>query len=78
MVSGNQSRAKEIVATRAQEESFFSRFNPGLIEGSIFESIEHARSEIFNYIEGYFNRIGLHSGLGKSSLDARKTVKLEK
>ena len=44
--------------------SFFSRFKAELIEGGIFESIEQARSEIFSYIEGYYNRIRRHSSLG--------------
>ena len=48
----------------AQAESFFSRFKAELLEGGVFEDIEQARSEIFSYIEGYYNRIRLHSGLG--------------
>jgi transposase InsO family protein len=48
----------------AQAESFFSRFKAELIEGGVFEDIEQARSEIFSYIEGYYNRIRLHSSLG--------------
>lgn len=48
----------------AQAESFFSRFKTELIEGGVFESVEQARSEIFSYIEGYYNRIRRHSSLG--------------
>jgi len=51
----------------AQAESFFSRFKAELIEGGVFEDIEHARSEIFSYIEGYDNRTRLHSSLGYKS-----------
>ena len=51
----------------AQAESFFSRFKTELIEGGAFENIEQARSEIFSYIEGYYNRVRLHSGLGYQS-----------
>jgi transposase InsO family protein len=51
----------------AQAESFFSRFKSELIEGGAFEDIEQARSEIFSYIEGYYNRVRLHSGLGYQS-----------
>ena len=47
--------------------SFFSRFKAELVEGGIFESVEDARSEVFSYIEGYYNRIRLHSGLGYQS-----------
>jgi putative transposase len=51
----------------AQAESFFSRFKAELLEGGIFESIEQAQSEIFSYIEGYYNRVRLHSSLGYKS-----------
>jgi putative transposase len=51
----------------AQAESFFSRFKAELVEGGVFEDIEQARSEIFSYIEGYYNRVRLHSGLGYKS-----------
>lgn len=60
----------------AQAESFFSRFKAELIEGGVFESIEEARSEIFSYIEGYYNRVRLHSGLGyKSPLEFEMDLK---
>ena len=48
----------------AQAESFFSRFKTELMEGGVFEDVEQARSEIFSYIEGYYNRVRLHSSLG--------------
>jgi hypothetical protein len=48
----------------AQAESFFSRFKTELIEGGAFSSLDEARSEIFSYIEGYYNRRRLHSGIG--------------
>lgn len=51
----------------AQAESFFSRFKAELMENGIFEDIEQARSEIFSYIEGYYNRVRLHSSLGYKS-----------
>ncbi len=51
----------------AQAESFFSRLKAELVENGIFESVEDARSEVFTYIEGYYNRIRLHSGLGYKS-----------
>lgn len=51
----------------AQAESFFSRFKAELLEGGVFEDIEQARSEIFSYIEGYYNRVRLHSSLGYQS-----------
>ena len=51
----------------AQAESFFSRFKAELMEGGAFEDVEQARSEIFSYIEGYYNRVRLHSSLGYQS-----------
>ena len=60
----------------AQAESFFSRFKTELIEDGVFEDIEQARSEIFSYIEGYYNRIRLHSSLGyKSPLEFEMELK---
>jgi transposase InsO family protein len=62
----------------AQAESFFSRFKAELVEGGIFESVEDAKSEVFSYIEGYYNRIRLHSGLGyQSPLEFEKQLKLK-
>ena len=62
----------------AQAESFFSRFKAELIEGGIFESIEQARTEIFSYIEGYYNRIRRHSSLGYlSPLEFEKQWKIK-
>ena len=51
----------------AQAESFFSRFKAELVEGGVFEDLEQARIEIFSYIEGYYNRVRLHSSLGYKS-----------
>ena len=48
----------------AQAESFFSRFKAELIEGGAFADLDEARSEIFTYIEGYYNRFRIHSSLG--------------
>ncbi len=62
----------------AQAESFFSHFKAELVEGGIFESVEDAQSEVFSYIEGYYNRIRLHSGLGyKSPLEFEKELKIK-
>jgi transposase InsO family protein len=60
----------------AQAESFFSRFKTELMEGGVFEDLEQAQSEIFSYIEGYYNRVRLHSGLGyKSPLEFELELK---
>jgi len=61
----------------AQAESFFSRFKTELVEGGIFETVAEARAESFSYIEGYYNRIRLHSGLGyKSPMDYERELKI--
>jgi putative transposase len=60
----------------AQAESFFSRFKTELMEDGVFEDLEQARSEIFSYIEGYYNRVRLHSSLGyKSPLEFELELK---
>lgn len=62
----------------AQAESFFSRFKAEPIKGGIFESVEQAKSEIFSYIEGYYNRLRRHSSLGYSSpLEFEKQLKIK-
>jgi transposase InsO family protein len=62
----------------AQAESFFSRFKAELVEGGCFESVEQARSEIFSYIEGYYNRIRRHSSLGYlSPIEFEKQLKIK-
>jgi Transposase and inactivated derivatives len=62
----------------AQAESFFSRFKAELLEDGVFESIEEARTEIFSYIDGYYNRIRRHSGIGyKSPLEFEMELKIK-
>jgi len=62
----------------AQAESFFSRFKAELVENGVFESVEQARSEVFSYIEGYYNRIRLHSSLGyKSPMEFEKQLEIK-
>jgi transposase InsO family protein len=70
--------AKGSCYDNAQAESFFSRFKAELIEDGIFESIEEARTEIFSYIDGYYNRIRRHSALGyKSPLEFEKELRIK-
>lgn len=62
----------------AQAESFFSRFKAELMEGGVFENLEQARSEVFSYIEGYYNRVRLHSSLGyQSPIEFEAKLKLK-
>jgi len=48
-------------------ESCFSRFKAELLQDGIFDTIEDARTEIFEYIEMYYNTVRLHSSLGYKS-----------
>ena len=60
------------------EESFFSRFKTELLEIRRFNSVEQSRSEIFSYIEDYYNRIRRHSSLGYlSPLEFEKQLKIK-
>ena len=62
----------------AQAESFFSRFKAELIEDGVFDELEDARTETFSFIDGYYNRIRLHSGLGyKSPLEFEKELRIK-
>jgi transposase InsO family protein len=47
----------------AMAESLFSRFKAELIGKGVFESFEDAYTEIFEYIEIYYNRKRRHSGI---------------
>ncbi len=54
----------------------FRAFLAELIENGVFEDLEQARVEIFSYIEGYYNRVRLHSSLGyKSPLEFEQELK---
>ncbi|GAA4439813.1 hypothetical protein GCM10023188_36400 [Pontibacter saemangeumensis] len=48
-------------------ESCFSRFKAELLEGGAFENREDAQSEIFEYIEMYYNTRRRHSALAYQS-----------
>ena len=48
-------------------ESFWSRFKAEVVEGGAFLNVEDARTEIFDYIEIYYNRVRRHSALGYKS-----------
>jgi putative transposase len=51
----------------AAMESFFSRLKAELLEDGMFESLEDARTEIFEYIEMYYNTHRKHSSLNYQS-----------
>ncbi len=48
----------------AHMESYFSRFKAELMEGGAFLNAEDAQTEIFEYIEMYYNPQRLHSSIG--------------
>jgi transposase InsO family protein len=54
----------------AVAESFFSTLKNELVCGRLFASRDHARSEIFMFIEIYYNRQRLHQSLGYVTPDA--------
>jgi transposase InsO family protein len=58
----------------AHMESFFSRFKAEMLEGGAFRTAEDARSEIFEYIELYYNARRLHSSIGYLSPNNFETV----
>lgn len=45
-------------------ESYFSRFKAELLQGGVFEQLEDARTEAFEFIEMYYNPVRRHSSLG--------------
>ena len=59
----SMSRAGETY-DNAYAESLFSRYKAELMEHGVFPDLEVARSETFQYLEGYYNKLRRHSGLG--------------
>jgi putative transposase len=53
----------------AHMESFFSRFKAEAMDAGAFLDAENSRSEIFEYIEMYYNPSRLHSSIGYLSPD---------
>ncbi|PHS30082.1 MAG: hypothetical protein COA95_10035 [Methylophaga sp.] len=51
----------------AVAESFFNTLKTELINGKIYQTIEHAKRSIFEYIEVFYNRIRRHSTLNYQS-----------
>ncbi len=48
----------------AVAESFFKTLKTELVYGNKFESIEEAKSKVFEWIEIWYNKKRLHSSLG--------------
>ena len=53
----------------AVAESFFSTLKNELVSNSVFESRQKARTEIFSYIEGFYNRKRIHQTLNYRTPD---------
>jgi putative transposase len=51
----------------AVAESFFSSFKKERIKCRIYTSRQEARSDVFDYIEGFYNRVRRHSHLDQLS-----------
>lgn len=60
----------------AQAESFFSRFKPEA-DMRIFDSVAEARSEAFDYIDCYYNRVRLRSTLGATIPKCEQRLSLQ-
>jgi len=54
---------KDNLYDNAMAESLFSRFKAELLEKGAFANFEEAYTEIFEYIESYYNRKKRHSGM---------------
>ena len=48
----------------AMAESFFGALKNEWLDRMVFRNREQARREVVKYIEGFYNRRRLHSGLG--------------
>ena len=48
----------------AVAESFFGTLEKELCQGTPFQSRDHARAQVFAYIEGYYNNKRIHSSIG--------------
>lgn len=48
----------------APMESFFASLKGELVEQADYQTRDEARADLFHYIEGFYNRRRLHSGLG--------------
>lgn len=51
----------------AVAESFFGNLKSGLIEKRIYNTRDDAKSEVFDYIEGFFSRTRRHKHLDQLS-----------
>jgi len=62
----------------APMESFFDTLKTELVYRKIFETREQARSEIFEYIECFYNRERIHTSIGFTSPEKYESNMLQK
>jgi len=58
---------KKSVYENAHAESFWASIKREMLEKGSFDTVEDAQTEVFDYIEIYYNRIRRHSALGYQS-----------
>ena len=51
-------------SANAPMESFFATLKGELVEEADYQTRDEARADVFQYIEGFYNRRRLHSALG--------------
>ena len=63
----DQMIVKATQLTLSAFESFFSNLKSEQIKKRIYNTREEARSEVFDYIEGFYNRVRRHKHLDQLS-----------
>jgi len=58
----------------AVAESFFSTLKNELVTGDVFESRERARTEVFDYIESFYNRQRIHQSLNYKTPEMMESI----
>jgi putative transposase len=58
----------------APMESFFGSMKTELDDGTVFETRQAAKSAVFSFIEGFYNRFRLHSAIGYCSPISKEQI----
>jgi len=66
-----------IPVNNAMAESFFATLECELLDKQTFQTREEARSEIFDFVEGYYNTYRRHSGLRLPGLGMQSPAQFE-
>ena len=67
MASSRLLRLPSSLACNAVAESFFSNLKKERIKRRIYASRQEAKSDVFDYIKGFYNRVRRHSHLNQMS-----------